>query len=275
MSKIEVLCATMHQTDFSLIKKMNISTDVVFANQADKYEYSSVDFDGNHAKMITTNTIGVGVNRNIALIHASDDTDIALIADDDMIYNDNYVKIISEAFQKLPDADAIIFNIKTIGAQTNRRTLRKISRIHSYNCLNYGAARLAVKLKRIKQENMFFHRSFGGGTEFSSGEDSLFIWDMIKRKFKIYAYPATIATVDQSSSTWFKGYTKKYIFDKGALFYCLSKHYYFLLNFQCLVRHKCMYKDSGLTFIQAFKLMINGVEYFKAGLTYKDYTNNS
>ena len=34
MSKLEVLCVTMHQKDFSKIREMNINADVVFANQA-------------------------------------------------------------------------------------------------------------------------------------------------------------------------------------------------------------------------------------------------
>ena len=65
----EVLVATMHQSDFSKISEMNISSDVVFANQCDRTAYEELRFDGHTAKMISTETRGVGMNRNLSLIH--------------------------------------------------------------------------------------------------------------------------------------------------------------------------------------------------------------
>ena len=38
MKKLQVLVATMHQKDLSLVEKMNIRCDAVIANQADKNE---------------------------------------------------------------------------------------------------------------------------------------------------------------------------------------------------------------------------------------------
>ena len=39
MKKLQVLVASMHQKDFSIVEKMNLSTDTIIANQADKYAY--------------------------------------------------------------------------------------------------------------------------------------------------------------------------------------------------------------------------------------------
>lgn len=46
MSKFEILCVTMHQNDFSKIKKINIHSDVVFANQADTTSFEQIEFEG-------------------------------------------------------------------------------------------------------------------------------------------------------------------------------------------------------------------------------------
>lgn len=271
MAKIEVLCATMNQKDFSKVKEMNIKTNVLFANQAGENRYSKIEQDGICARMITTDTVGVGINRNIALMNS--DSDICLFSDDDIKYVDNYAQIIESAFSELPDADALIFNIETIGEDHGRRINAKIKKLSYHNCLNYGAARIAVKSDVIKNKNIYFHRNFGGGTEFSSGEDSLFIWDMIKKGMKVYAYPAKIGSVDQTTSTWFKGYNKKYIFDKGALFFCMSKSLYRLFCLYILFKHKYMYKGDNMTFFEAYKLMMIGAKSFKKGISHSQYLN--
>ena len=39
--------------------------------------------------------------------------DIILLCDDDVIYNDNYEKIVISEFKKHPDADLITFNLNS------------------------------------------------------------------------------------------------------------------------------------------------------------------
>ena len=117
MKKIQVLCVTMHQKDFSKIREMNISTDVVLANQADSSFCWEMTTDDMRARLVTTPERGVGKNRNTALLNMYDDCEICLIADDDMRYVDDYAQIVSRAFSELPQADALIFNIETVGSE--------------------------------------------------------------------------------------------------------------------------------------------------------------
>lgn len=257
MSKLEVLCATMNQTDFSKVEQMNIQTDVVFANQSADTRYEEITVGENHAKMITTKTRGVGTNRNLALLYSSGE--YLLFADDDMTYVDGYASVIEDAFRKIPKADCIIFNIETVGAEMPRRKNRKIKRVRWYNALNYGAARIAVRKTSVSRDGVMFNRNFGGGTPFSCGEDTLYIVAMLKKKHKLYAYPYTIATVDQSTSTWFKGYDKKFYYDKGVLFATISRFWARFLCLQSLIRH-ADYKKSGLTFFEAYGLMKKGIK---------------
>ena len=103
MAKFEILCVTMHQTDFSKIGEMNIHSDVVFANQADRNDYAETTFDGHRARMVTTTQRGVGRNRNLALLYA--EGDYLLFADDDMVYADDCPEQVVRAFEELPEAD--------------------------------------------------------------------------------------------------------------------------------------------------------------------------
>lgn len=265
MSRLQVLVATMHQQDFSKVEEMGIESDVIFANQNDCSRYEEKIYSDFSAKMITTNTRGVGMNRNIALEYA--DADLVLIADDDMKYVSGYKKIVINAFEEVPDADALIFNIDTIGMDMKRRQNSKIQRIHIWNAFNYGAARIAVKRKCLEDNHIVFNLNFGGGTIYSSGEDTLFIGNMLKRKLKIYSYPVTIAAVDQTSSTWFSCYNRKYFYDKGALFAALSKHFALFLSLQDIIRHRDIYTE--LSFHDMVLESIRGMKGYKRLLPYK------
>lgn len=211
---VEVLVATMKQKDINKYFEMNLKSAAILANQDNRNEVIIESIDGKKVKMITTPDRGVGKNRNIAILNST--ADIILFADDDMIYEDNYVEIVKEAFNKLPQADIIIFNIETIGEETRSRRINKsIKKLSIYNVLNYGAARIAIRRKSLEKSNIWFSVLYGGGAPYSSGEDSLFLTDAIKKGMKIYTYPKKIANVRQDQSTWFTGYNEKYFYDRG------------------------------------------------------------
>lgn len=261
MNEIQVLVATMDQRDYSKYSEMNLHTDAILANQSDFTKYEKCQIGDSCVEMITTTTHGVGLNRNIALFYSTGD--ILVVADDDMKYVDNYDQIISMAFNEIPDADGIVFNISTIGVNTGRRYNKKIRRIHFYNSLNYGAARLAIKRNSIVREGITFNTNFGGGCIYSAGEDVIFITDMIKQGMKLYTYPETIGVVNQNSSTWFEGYTEKFFYDKGALYKKLMGKLGFLLCIYSMIRHHRIYRESNIPLMRIIRLMIlgmNGVE---------------
>lgn len=259
MKKVEVLVVTMNAKNFDLVKKMNIQGPAIIANQ-DNRNCFEIYKENNSIKMITTNTMGVGRNRNICLLNAS--LDICVLADDDMIFDKDYEKTVIDAFNKIPDADILIFNLDTVGIITReRRTNTRIFKVNRFNVMNYGAGRIVFRLKSIQKANLFFSLLFGGGCPYSSGEDTLFLMDAIKNKLKIYTYPERIATVTQNQSSWFNGYNDKYLSDKGALYSSLTKNIIvvYLLCFQDAFRHKKLY-DKKFTYI--FIQMIKGIKKF-------------
>lgn len=267
MSDLEVLAVTMKQNNLDRYYKMNIKTNVIFANQAGKNCYEENNINGNKVRMITTSEIGVGKNRNQALLFA--DGDICLLSDDDVTYLDDYEKIVKEAFVKIPQADIVVFNIDTIGKKVNRRRNDKIKRINIFNFQNYGAVRVAFKKNKILEKNIWFSTLFGGGTKYSSGEDTLFLRDALRKNLKIYTYPKVIATVDQSESTWFEGYNDKFFFDKGALLYNtfpVLKYLFAIIYFP--LRFK---KHTTLSLIRIIKLMLCGMKAFPKQYSYEEW----
>jgi Glycosyl transferase family 2. len=268
MSKFEVLCVTMHQNDFSKIEEMNIKSNVVFANQADRHSYEETCFYDNKykAKMITTNLRGVGKNRNMALIYA--ESEICLLSDDDVKYNDNYQEIICSAFKKLPNADCIIFNLSTNSSERQQYVNKKIKKCNIFTRMPYGAVRIAFKLESIKKTNIWFSTLFGGGCIFPSGEDSIFIKNILKNKLNVYKHTDFIGEIDMNVSSWYDGMNEKYYYGKGAFYSNLYKRSYFIwfIYISIMTRNK-----SKISFKQRLIWLKNGRNGYKKLLSYNEY----
>lgn len=265
---LEVLVAAMNQANNKLVKKMNLQTNSLIGNQCQKNEVKEYYIDGNKHTYYSFAEKGVGLNRNNTLLRAK--ADIVTFADEDMVFIDGYERIIVEAFEKIPDADAIIFNIETIGNNVGRRLNSKIKRVHFWNFMNYGTVRISIKNKVLRRENITFNLNFGGGALYSAGEDSLFIYELLKHKAKIYTYPITIGSVKQTDSTWFKGYNEKYFFDKGALFAAMIKRGSYILSLIMCFKHRGLYSNSNLSFLNIMRLIKIGNKSYKKLEPYND-----
>ncbi len=268
MASFEVLCATMRQTDFSKIKSMNIRTDVVFANQADRLAYEEYEFDGNLARMITTNLRGVGKNRNISLMFAK--AEICLLADDDMVYVDDYEQIVLKAFEELPTADIIIFNIVPVSHINKRKPaeITSVKRIRKWNRNPFGGPRIAFRTNSIKKANLWFTILFGGGCTYPSGEDSMWLSDARRSNLKIYAYPECIGSTDYSDSSWFEGYGQKYFFGKGAYYKVYHSRFMLLWALYFALRTT---KKAEIGLLKRIACLIDGMKAVELNMSYEEW----
>ena len=261
MSEVQVLVACMNQKDDSLYKIMNLQTDVILANQCDEYSYRLyTEEDGKKVELISTADRGVGKNRNKALMNASGK--YLLCSDQDMIYVDGYETIILEAFKRCPRADIIVFNLEYLNRFTPARQEKaKFKRVHLWNCMRYGTARVAMRKGAIDKACLSFSTLFGGGAPYSSGEDSLFIREAFRKGLKMYSSPIVIAQVKQEESSWFHGYTDKFFIDKGVL---VANAFPFIKN---ILLYYFAYRMRNLTKEYGFKkiccLMKQGFQEFK------------
>ena len=211
---VQVLVATMNQNDHSLIKKMNIKSDAIVGNQADFNLVERFKYKDNDITYLNFDEKGVGLNRNNSLMRATGD--FCLFADDDMIYVDDYVTIVENAFKKIPNADVIVFNL--VEQNPRRYIINKKIKVNYFNYLRYGTARVAIKLKSIRENGIYFNQCFGGGTEHCHGEDNLFLTDCLKKRLKIYAVPEFIATLtEERESTWENVDIEKYLRDNVSI----------------------------------------------------------
>lgn len=247
--KVEALISTMCQTDHSILDKMNIQTDAIVINQCDRFNLETFSFRDHKIRFYSFPERGVGLSRNSSMMRATGD--IGLFADDDLVYVDGYEDLLIKAFNECPKADVLVFNIISIGGKKQRYMISKTQRIRQWNYMRYGTARIAVRVKRIREKNIAFSLLFGGGAIYGSGEDTLFLHSCLKAGLKIYAVPLTLARIDDSKSTWFFGYDRKYYTDKGALFSALYGKGAWLHCVRFALTHKSLKGKSIVDRIQA------------------------
>ena len=265
MSKFEVLCVTMHQKDFSKIQQMNIRSDVFFANQADRTCLEEMDFDGHHARMLTTDTRGVGINRNMCLQYARGE--ICLFADDDVTYADDMEQRVLAEFDAHPDADIMIFHLDT---DSERKQIKypKTKKCGKFCRMPWGGVRIACRLSSVRKANLWFTMLFGGGCIFPSGEDSMWLTDARKAGLTMYVSKETIGRVSFEESTWFTGFDEKMYYGKGAFYQATHPKTICLWMLYFALRTRNM---GNLAFTEKIKWMRLGRQGYAKMRPFEDY----
>ena len=256
---LEVLLSTMHCDNLDFLSDINLDSDCIVINQFGSIPTGDYKYKNYTVKIFSFPEKGVGLSRNTALMRTT--AEIAIFADNDVVFSDNYRNIILDNFKSNPTADVILFNVPSLNPPRPTALIKRASRLNKFNCLKYGAVNIAIKTECIKKKNIYFSLLFGGGAPYSSGEDSLFLLTCLKQKLKVFASPEIIGYVKQEESSWFSGYNKKYLFDKGVFWAAALGKKGYLYCLQDVIRH---YKSWNLSisFLKAFHIMFLGWKSF-------------
>lgn len=242
--KIEVLISTMHQKDLSLIERMNIESNAIIINQCDKDDYNEKKIEDGYVRMISVKDRGLSKSRNLAIDNSN--SDICVIADDDLKYKNQYRKIITDAYKKYEDADIIAFDVPSTNKDRPTSSLKegKVDFLHSMKIASF---QITFKRKSFIDQNIRFNELFGAGSKYTCGEENILLTEAIKKGLKVYFVNKDIAIVDHNESTWFNGFDEKLFRTKGAMFYQMSPRLANFFILQYAIRKWNLYKkDMGL-----------------------------
>lgn len=261
-----------HLTEYirAHMEKMNLSAESILIHQCDRNGYEELECNGQKVRCYHFAERGVGLSRNNALLRA--DGDIAVFADEDIEYEKNAAEKICAEFEKHPEADMLLFNVKVT---KERRTYWNDSfhRVRWYNCGRYPAYSFAIRTGKMHEKNLTYSLLFGGGARFSNGEDSLFISDCLKAGLQVYAVPVCIGEEIPRPSTWFFGYNEKFFYDRGVLYHYLYGRMAQIWGFRFLLKMKSALEIQNmganaipLTWKQACSCLFQGIADARKGL---------
>ncbi len=262
-NRLQILISAVDKEPEALLECMNIGCDAVLVDQIIKDAEGrtnlpsdrEVNIGGYKALILERKEKGVGKSRNTAFEHS--DHEIIQFGDDDIVYLDGYADKVIAEFDAHPEADLILFNVK---AQEGRETYwnEDFSKVSWYNYGRYPAYAICARRGKLQEAGVRYSLLFGGGAPYMNGEDSLFLHDCLKAGLSLYRSPVHIGNETSGESTWFKGYTDKFFFDRGVLYHFLYGGAAFVWGFRFLFKNrKEMCKESGL--LKSYRLLLKGI----------------
>ncbi|MGN0168555.1 MAG: glycosyltransferase [Acetatifactor sp.] len=254
--KVQVLASVMNRTPAETAVHMQLDSDAVIINQCDRLGYEEMEYKGHSVRFFSFPDRGVGRSRNEAILRA--DSDICLFSDEDIVYEPGYEAAIVSEFEKNPDADMILFNV-TVEEERRTYHITERRRVRWYNCGRYGAVSFAVRRDSLFKSGVTFSLLFGGGARYSNGEDSLFLKEFMKKGYRVYTAPVTIAREEAGDSTWFAGYNEKFFYDRGVLYHYLYGKLDWAMALRFLLAHRGK-MCSEMSVKQAYRYMREGMK---------------
>ncbi|SJZ56784.1 glycosyltransferase family A protein [Anaerorhabdus furcosa] len=254
----QLLVSTMNKSNYELERMLhsnNISCNSLIINQCNHNILDSNNICEKKKNVISLNEFGLSLSRNIAIENS--EADICLFADDDISYIDNFAQLITNEFEKYPAYDIIIFYINRSPRFVQKRIGRK-KRINMISSLGIISSQIAFRRKSIVDANIRFDIQFGSGSNhYMCGEENIFLIDCLKKGMKILYIPLVIGTMDDSDSSWFKGFDENYFVSKGAIFHRLFPIFGFvLIGTYALVKYNEYKGDINIS--NSVKQMIKG-----------------
>ncbi|WP_029231877.1 glycosyltransferase family A protein [Butyrivibrio sp. VCB2006] len=268
-NRLQILISAVNKEAEKLPEMMNIESDAVIVNQiigeddtaGDGNDSQGKDLEisfGTHkAKILNRREKGVGRSRNLAFDNS--DHEIIQFGDDDIVYDSGYSDRILAEFDAHKEADVLLFNVK---AQPGRETYwnEDYARVTWKNYGRYPAYAICARRDKLLASNVRYSLLFGGGAPYMNGEDSLFLHDCLKAGLCVYRTTTAIGHERVSESTWFKGYTEKFFFDRGVLYHFLYGKMAFALGFRFLFKNRTeMCSELGL--FKCYRLLMSGVRH--------------
>ncbi|MCD7907283.1 MAG: glycosyltransferase family 2 protein [Clostridium sp.] len=251
--KLEVLISCMNQPDFALIQQSRITTDALMINQTNFESIDMIQTCGQTIRRFNTNDRGLSRSRNTALEHAVGD--ICLICDDDEIFTDHYETIICQAFERLPGADIIAFDL-----------VNKVTRLTPWiqwvgwlKSLKLASYQLALKRSTILASGVRFDPLMGSGTGNGAGEENKFLLDCLRKGLRIYYVPQVIGEVCYGPSNWFSGYDETFFFQRGSSTrYMLGFAPAVVYGIYYIIAKRALYRDT-ISLPKATKALFRGI----------------
>lgn len=209
MLKFEILLSCMNSNGLDLIKRSRITSDVLVVNQCGKEDFYREKKNGACIRIFSVKGKGLTKSRNFALRNSA--ADICLLCDDDEVFHKGYENKIIRAYEKIRDADVIIFDMG------NRPSAfpKKVKRLGFIDTMKVSSWQISFRRESILKKGIAFDEDMGAGTPNGAEEEFKFLTDCRRAGLKIYYVPAVIADVAQESSTWFNGFDKTFFINRG------------------------------------------------------------
>lgn len=256
-----VLIATLDNLNIEeQIKTMNLyNIETIIVNQSSLKKESNRVERVHNTTILHSDRIGLSASRNDAISLAPNDS-ICQIADDDMIFVDNYAAIVDEAYKAHPDADMIVFYLHREDSLARKGKLPS-GKIGYLRALNVSSGQITFKKSSLEKNGIKFDERFGIGAKYGFGEENILLFDCLRKHLNIYSYPVEIAHELHRESHWDRTNNKEQCRKRGAVYRRMSPKLFWLFILQYAVRKRNIMPED-ISIFKNIKYMYEGVREF-------------
>lgn len=228
---IEILIATMNKVSLDFLKPMfpfssfaNFS--ILIINQTEKDKILVSDYP--NIRVINSFEKGLSKSRNLAL----DNTigKIIIIADDDVVYQNDFVSKILTAFNKFQHATVINFcAINQNGTFLKKYPTYSKKQLNTFDVFNVGSIEMTINKERLDSIGIRFDENFGLGASFEMGEEAIFLFDLENKKQQISFENQILVKHKGMTTSDKKGMNERYYIHGAVLTRVLKNNYTYWL----------------------------------------------
>jgi len=253
---LEILISTKNRDNLDFLNNIFVnnnahSNPILIINQTQNLNFSCPHSD--NINLINVNEIGLSKSRNLAIENAK--ADICLLADDDIVYENNFESIILNAFNLNPCADIITFKMNDFKGNSFKEY--PIIKKHNKKSLSFvNSVVIAFRRNSIISNKVFFDENFGLGSTFQTADEYVFLRNALNLNLNIVFHNEVILShpVDSSGK---EVASDRILFAKGALFY----KYYNILSLLKLIHYLyLMFKFKYISLGQVINKYLIGVK---------------
>ena len=148
---------------------------------------------------------GRGLSRNRNNAFAMAEGDIGIMADDDVLYRNEYIDTVLAAYRADQNLDVACFKIATPAGEPEYKDYMAFPYLLNRESHHYiSTIEITVRLKSLLENKILFDERFGLGSKLNSfGEEAVFIHDCIKDGLKVKYIPDYV--VEHEATSTIKG----------------------------------------------------------------------
>lgn len=254
-SDVEILVATMHRETLDFLVPMFpfasfFNYNILIINQTTPQKLLLSHHPS--VRVINSFTTGLSTSRNIALQNAN--SKLAMLADDDIVFTENFDVKIADGFNKYPAMALIKFQAATFeGSPFQKYAPVAKDRLNIFDRLNIMSIEVGLNIGLVQQSKVQFDAHFGLGSTFPLSEEPVFVNDLYSVGYKLGFIPQVIAThkavLDSNAISLVDTYRIR-----GALFTRIFNYKFALwLGIQLLhhIKHKNIKPQEILRYIKS------------------------
>ncbi|RKR08681.1 glycosyl transferase family 2 [Flavobacterium sp. 81] len=200
---VEILISTMNKNSLDFLIPMFPFShfshfSILIVNQTNNDQLLVSDYP--NVRVFNSFETGLSKSRNLALKNATGK--ILLIADDDVVYQEDFLSKIITSHNDYKNAAAITFSaIQKDDSFLKKYPLVPKTKLNSFDIFNTSSIEITLKKDKIEHLEIEFDENFGLRSAFEMGEEVIFLFDLKNKKEQLVFIPEVIVSHDSKTTS--------------------------------------------------------------------------